>query len=144
MFEMLPDLSPVPVGVLDFHSLSFLLRKKNADVLGKVLIEARSFQMAVSLQERRSSFYLSDINPRLERAGIQHDQDVFEAQMRAAVGDISWYMFESITNHYVEQVDSALESHLKLIPELRAALVSAIPKGKFIDISLDSAGHVGK
>ncbi len=141
MFEMLPDLSPVPVGVLDFNSVSFLLRRKNADVLGEVLVETRKFQMAVSLQERRSSFYLSDINPRLERASIQHGQDVTETRMREAVGDISWYMLESITNHYVEQIDSTLESHLKLVPKLRGALIYAIPKGKFIDISLDSDGH---
>ncbi len=143
MFEMLPDLSPVPVGTLDFHSISFLLRGADADVLGEVLLEGRKFEMAVSLQERRSRFYLDDIYPRIEGAQIGHGQVVAEPQMRAAVGDVSWFMLESITNHYVDQVDSTLISHLKLVPKLRAALIRAVPQGKFIDVRLSPAEQSG-
>jgi hypothetical protein len=141
MFEMLPDLSPVPVGTLDFQSISFLLGGPDADVLGNLLLESRKFEMAVSLQARRSRFYLDDIYPKIEAARIRHGQYVHEPQMRAAVGDVGWFMLESITNHYVDQVDSALISHLELVPILRSALIRAVPQGKFIDVKLDAAGQ---
>jgi hypothetical protein len=136
MFKMLPDLSSTPEAGIDVQSIDFLLKTKDADILGELLIEKRRFEQAVSLQERHSKFVLEQIYPMIGQAGVKQGQSVTEAEMRTILGDLKWGMLESITNHYIEAVDKTLESHLKLAPLIRKALLSAVPNGKFIQFSL--------
>ena len=139
MFRMKPDISMPPESAMDIECLSFILLTKHADLLGKLAIERRKFEQAVQIQKRRSTFYLEDIYPVLEKGGIKHGQDMDEQELRNLLGDQKWMLLESLTNHLIEQVDQTISSHTNMASELQSALTITMPKRKFIKFSIIDA-----
>jgi len=122
----------------DASRLAFLLECEDKNLLPEVLLEARRFDLAIEMINRRSHLMLEKIFPALSAAGLrQEEKKVPEGLVTAILGPALSSEADSLTEQIITNVNEDVQSLKGIFDKLRLALVKLLPKQKFIRVDFD-------
>jgi hypothetical protein len=116
----------------EMKELSFLMPGK-ASTFQHLLLEEERFRTAAYLVEEHRRLLLSEAWPRLEAAGVLLRENRSADEVQKIIGISTVRQLSVVTAAIINNVDEDVKSTLNAMNELRAALKSMFPTGKFIE-----------
>lgn len=132
-----PVLHPIGEDIkIDPASLYFLLENSSGNLLGEIIAEQRKYITAVESIDERSRIHVNEVQPLLERAGIQQGFDYPLEKFEEALGPRTYFTIKHTTDQVVEHVDRTIISLQVISQKLADVLKHLYPKEYVLRYSL--------
>jgi hypothetical protein len=132
--------APVATDRFQPAELQFLLQEEQADAYVTLMLEEQRFLLAMSLIHEHSRIVLSEVFPRMARAGIVVGQALPQGQIEGALGVDVTQKLKQITAAIYKNVDEDLSSLKAAHDKPRSAMKALYPKKKFLQVVFESTG----
>ncbi len=120
----------------DFSSLGFLLNTKHKQIVLDLFIEQQRFREAIKAISYRSALHIQQVQPSLERAGIQEGVDYTIEELGKVLGPRLYKTLQHATDQIIYYVDRTIAS----IDEVKGKMIKAFkelyPEGEFLNFEL--------
>jgi len=124
----------------DFSMLIFLLNTKHKQIVLDLFIEQQRFREAIKAINYRSALHIQQLQPALERAGIQEGVDYpvegAEAFFTKALGPRLYKSLQRATDQVIYHVDRTVGSLDKAKGKMIKAFKELYPEGDFLNFEL--------
>lgn len=117
----------------DFSSLGFLLNTKHKQIVLDLFIEQQRFSEAIKVINYRSVLHIQQVQPILERAGIQEGVDYTTEELAKVVGPRLYKTLERSTDQVVYNVDRTIGSLDEVKGKMIKAFKQLYPDGSFLN-----------
>lgn len=107
MIEMQPTFMKESQFVpIKFKSLAFLVKHKQADLLGELSLAESRYLSMMDILKRRSDMHVNILQPKMEAAKVGTTVD--EHQVRSILGPSHFAMLEELTKGLIHETDKAI------------------------------------
>jgi hypothetical protein len=120
----------------DFHNLGFLLNTKHKQIVLDLFIEQQRFREAIKAVNYRSALHIQQVQPTLERAGIQEGVDYTTEELAKVLGLRLFKLLQRATDQVVYHVDRTVCSLDKVKGKMIKAFKELYPEGDFLHFEL--------
>jgi len=135
--EMPPVLHTVGEDInINANSLYFLLQTEERNLLGEIMVEERRYHTAIQSINERSSLHRNEIQPLLERAGIQQGGVYSMEDIEKALGERMFVTINQATDQLIARVDQAIASIQSVSSKLADCMKNMHPDECVIRYSL--------
>ena len=122
-----------------YETISFILQSSSPNTFSKLILEEQRFNSAINLIQSRSELMLSQVFPRLSRAGLKVGGSTYEDSMESIIGIDNTHKLKQYTKGIINNVTLNLESLVSTHDELHSLMKSIYPKEKFIKVKFSEA-----
>jgi hypothetical protein len=120
----------------DFPSLVFLLNTKHKQIVMNLFIEQQRFREAINSIRYRSSLHINQIQPILERAGIQEGADYTIEVLARVLGQRLYRILQRTTDQVIFHVDRTVCSLYDVKEKMIKAFKELYPESDFLNFEL--------
>jgi hypothetical protein len=120
----------------DFPSLGFLLSTKHKQIVLDLFIEQQRFRVAINAINYRSELHIHQVQPILERAGIQEGVDYTTEQLAKVLGPRLYKTLQRSTDQVVYHVDRTIGSLDNVKEKMIKAFKELYSEGDFLNFEL--------
>jgi hypothetical protein len=126
-----PPLDSIQIE-LNRNDLGFLLQSNGA-VWQQAVLEERRFYLVKALIDERNDM-LAKAWAKLEESGLKHGSTILLSDVEKILGPVLYLQLQQMGAALIDQVTQNVTSSMEALSALRAELIRAFPKRKFINI----------
>ena len=120
----------------DFSKLGFLLNTKHKQIVLDLFIEQQRFREAIKAINYRSALHIQQLQPALERAGIQEGVDYPIEALAKTLDPLLYKLLQRATEQVVYHVDRTVGSLNEVKGKMIKAFKELYPEGDFLNFEL--------
>jgi hypothetical protein len=120
----------------DFSSIGFLLSTKHKQIALDLFIEQQRFREAIKAINFRSTLHIQQVQPTLERAGIQEGADYNTEELAKVLGPRLYKTLQGVTDQVVYHVDRTIDSLDNVKAKMIQAFKELYPEGNLLNFEL--------